>query len=63
LPRLAAPFAALRTRTCSVRTPTVGDRDFVTLTDPAAALAVGDAVDFDFVAPLFFDADGLRLPG
>ena len=41
---------------------TIGDRDFVTLTDPAAALAVGDPVDFNFVAPLFFDADGLRLP-
>ena len=42
---------------------TIGDRDFVTLTDPAAALAVDDSVEFDFVAPLFFDADGLRLPG
>jgi len=41
---------------------TIGDRDFVTLTDPAAALAVDDPVEFDFVAPLFFDADGLRLP-
>ena len=41
---------------------TIGDRDFVTLTDPAAALAVDDPVEIDFVAPLFFDADGLRLP-
>ena len=38
-----------------------GEADFVTLTDPATPLAVGDAVNIDFVAPLFFDARGERL--
>jgi len=40
---------------------TSGETDFVTLTDPAVQLAVGDAVDVDFVAPLFFDARGERV--
>jgi len=40
---------------------TAGEADFVTLTDPATPLAVGDAVNIDFVAPLFFDARGERL--
>jgi multiple sugar transport system ATP-binding protein len=38
-----------------------GETDFVTLTDPATPLAVGDPVDVDFVAPLFFDARGERV--
>jgi multiple sugar transport system ATP-binding protein len=38
-----------------------GETDFVTLTDPAMPLAVGDAVDIDFVAPLFFNARGERV--
>jgi multiple sugar transport system ATP-binding protein len=33
----------------------------VCLTDPAAALAPGDAVHVRLTAPLFFDADGARL--
>jgi len=40
---------------------TAGETDFVTLTDPATPLAVGDPVDIDFVAPLFFDARGERV--
>jgi multiple sugar transport system ATP-binding protein len=39
----------------------VGEHDFVTLTDPAAPLAVDDAVCIDFLAPLYFDRNGLRL--
>jgi len=38
-----------------------GEADFVTLTDPATPLAVGDPVDIDFIAPLFFDARGERV--
>ena len=41
----------------------IADQEFVTLTDPSAGLAVDDAVDIDFVTPLYFDADGRRLPG
>ena len=41
----------------------IADQEFVTLTDPSAGLAVDDAVDIEFVTPLFFDADGRRLPG
>jgi multiple sugar transport system ATP-binding protein len=37
------------------------EADLITLTDPAAELAVGDAVDIDFVAPLFFDGSGRRV--
>jgi multiple sugar transport system ATP-binding protein len=44
-----------------VGSATAGEADFVTLTDPATPLAVGDAVNIDFVAPLFFDAGGERL--
>jgi multiple sugar transport system ATP-binding protein len=40
---------------------TAGETDFVTLTDPGTALSVGDPVDIDFVAPLFFDARGERV--
>ncbi|HTT14107.1 MAG TPA: ABC transporter ATP-binding protein [Burkholderiaceae bacterium] len=40
---------------------TAGETDFVTLTDPATPLAVGDPVHIDFVAPLFFDAHGERV--
>jgi multiple sugar transport system ATP-binding protein len=39
----------------------LGEHDFVTLTDPATPLKVGDAVDVDFVSPLFFDAAGRRI--
>lgn len=39
----------------------LGEHDFVTLTDPATPLKVGDAVDVDFVTPLFFDAAGQRI--
>lgn len=35
--------------------------DMVTLTDPDAGLAVGDAVDLQLAAPLCFDAHGERL--
>jgi multiple sugar transport system ATP-binding protein len=38
------------------------ESDIVTLTDPATPLAVGDAVDVEFVAPLYFDAQGRRIP-
>jgi multiple sugar transport system ATP-binding protein len=40
-----------------------GESDLVTLTDPATPLAVGDAVDVDFIAPLYFDAQGRRIAG
>ena len=39
----------------------LGEHDFVTLTAPGTPLTVGDAVDVDFVAPLFFDASGRRI--
>jgi len=37
------------------------EHDLVILTDPGAGLVVGDAVEVDFVAPLFFGADGRRI--
>jgi multiple sugar transport system ATP-binding protein len=37
------------------------EQDFVTLSDPDAGLAAGDAVEIGLVAPLFFDAAGQRL--
>jgi multiple sugar transport system ATP-binding protein len=40
---------------------TVADTAIVTLHDPDSALAVGDAVDVDLVAPLFFDERGQRV--
>jgi multiple sugar transport system ATP-binding protein len=39
----------------------IGDTEVVTLCDRNAGLAVGDAVDIDFAAPLFFSASGERL--
>ena len=39
----------------------LGEHDFVTLTAPGTPLTVGDAVDVDFVTPLFFDASGRRI--
>ena len=39
----------------------IADRDFVTLSDPDAGLAVGDPVDIELVQPLFFDAAGGRV--
>ena len=39
----------------------IGTQDFVTLADPAAGVAVGDAVDIEFVRPLFFDRAGARV--
>jgi multiple sugar transport system ATP-binding protein len=39
----------------------LGEHDFVTLTAPSTPLTVGDAVDVDFVTPLFFDASGRRI--
>jgi multiple sugar transport system ATP-binding protein len=44
-----------------IESATAGETDFVTLTDPAAPLAVGDPVNIEFVAPLFFDAQGERV--
>jgi multiple sugar transport system ATP-binding protein len=41
----------------------LADRDFVTLSDPDAGLAVGDEVEIEFAHPLFFDADGARVRG
>jgi hypothetical protein len=35
----------------------------VTLTDPAAPLAVDDAVAIEVLRPLYFAADGTRVPG
>jgi multiple sugar transport system ATP-binding protein len=40
---------------------TVADADVVTLHDPDDGLAVGDAVDIEMRAPLFFDARGERV--
>jgi len=37
------------------------EADLVSLSAPGTALAVGDAVDVEFVAPLFFDAGGQRI--
>ena len=42
---------------------TSAESDLVTLTDPATPLAVGDAVDVEFIAPLYFDAQGRRIAG
>ena len=39
----------------------VADTDVVTLGDPDTGLAVGDAVELEMVAPLFFDARGERV--
>jgi multiple sugar transport system ATP-binding protein len=39
----------------------LGERDFVTLSDPDSGLERGDPVAIDFVDPLFFDAAGNRL--
>jgi multiple sugar transport system ATP-binding protein len=39
----------------------VAGADVVTLGDPDAGLAVGDAVALELVAPLFFDASGARV--
>lgn len=39
----------------------LADRDFITLSDPDAGLAVGDRVSIGFAKPLFFDAEGRRL--
>jgi multiple sugar transport system ATP-binding protein len=39
----------------------IGDTDVVTLCDRDAGLAVGDAVEVELTAPLFFDADGARV--
>jgi multiple sugar transport system ATP-binding protein len=41
--------------------PAGAEADLVSLSAPGTALAVGDAVDVDFVAPLFFDAGGQRI--
>ena len=41
----------------------IADRDFVTLSDPDAGLAVGDAVEIELLQPLFFDAAGERVRG
>jgi multiple sugar transport system ATP-binding protein len=40
---------------------TVAGTDVVTLGDPDIGLAVGDAVDIEMLAPLFFDARGERV--
>jgi multiple sugar transport system ATP-binding protein len=40
---------------------TVADTDVVTLGDPDTGLAVGDAVELEMLAPLFFDARGDRV--
>lgn len=39
----------------------LGDRDFVTLSDPDSGLQRGDPVAIEFVRPLFFGADGRRV--
>jgi multiple sugar transport system ATP-binding protein len=41
--------------------PADAEADLVSLSAPGTALAVGDAVDVEFVAPLFFDAGGQRI--
>jgi multiple sugar transport system ATP-binding protein len=41
----------------------LADRDFVTLSEPDAGLAVGDPVVIELEKPLFFDGEGRRLPG
>jgi multiple sugar transport system ATP-binding protein len=39
----------------------IAEHDLVTLVEPGSGLAVGDAVDVDFVRPLYFGAGGERL--
>jgi multiple sugar transport system ATP-binding protein len=39
-----------------------GERELVTLGDPDAGLTVGDRVAVEFVKPLFFGEDGMRVP-
>jgi multiple sugar transport system ATP-binding protein len=39
----------------------IEEHDLVTLVDPSSGLAVGDAVEIDFVRPLYFGAAGERL--
>ena len=41
--------------------PSDAEVDVVSLVAPGTPLAVGDAVDVDFIAPLFFDSAGLRI--
>jgi multiple sugar transport system ATP-binding protein len=41
----------------------VGQHKLITLADPAADLASGDAVSLALVAPLYFDAAGNRIGG
>jgi multiple sugar transport system ATP-binding protein len=41
----------------------IGERDFVTLGDADAGLAVGDQVALEVTRPLFFDAAGRRVAG
>jgi multiple sugar transport system ATP-binding protein len=38
-----------------------GERELVTLGDPDAGLAVGDRVAVEFIKPLFFGEDGMRV--
>lgn len=38
-----------------------GERELVTLGDPDAGLAVGDRVAVEFIRPLFFGEDGMRV--
>jgi multiple sugar transport system ATP-binding protein len=40
---------------------TIADAEVVTLADPHSGLAVGDEVEIEMVAPLFFDARGDRV--
>jgi multiple sugar transport system ATP-binding protein len=40
---------------------TIADTEVVTLADPHSGLAVGDEVEIEMVAPLFFDARGDRV--
>jgi multiple sugar transport system ATP-binding protein len=40
---------------------TIADTEVVTLADPHSPLAVGDEVEIEMVAPLFFDARGDRV--
>jgi multiple sugar transport system ATP-binding protein len=39
------------------------ETDVVSLTDPGAPLVVGDVVEVELLAPLWFDADGRRIDG
>jgi len=40
---------------------TGAEADLVSHSAPGTSLAVGDAVDVDFIAPLYFDAEGQRI--